>query len=318
MNSENNIDKKEEIDEITLQPKKTREFDANMKLPELDNNQKVIETVKKKPTSSIPYIIILLIIAFFCVINIEKVTDFIDSLTKKNNPVVVVNNPDNLVKGYIKINDNTSNIKVDKIKFYNFIKDDKNKVLNFSYVPESKQDNINSKNIYIELYDIDENLIYKTQLLNDEVIYSNEIKIQSISLNADIYTSSYYAYVSSYTSEELNKETILSCTYNETDNYSLSYKNIYHFKNDMLISYDVSKQISYINETDMTKKYKNEIEIENNLLKEHSINSNYDNNTLTYNIDLNNDLNGFIPLYELNTTYYIVKNKDIEKKWNCE
>lgn len=328
MNNENEINnikvnnnepnQNKDINEITGEPKKHREFDTNMKLPELDKTQKEIQTVKKKQRSSVPYIIILLVVAFLTIYYMDSIIEIIDSFTKPNTLPLIVNNTKEEEKKYIIINDNTNNITVEKIKFYNFIKSKNDQVITFNYTPSIKIDNLKDKNIFIELYDSEENLLYKTQFLNEEILFSNEIKTYSLKLNSDIYTSSYYASIKVYTIEELNKETKITCSYTEMNNYSLTYKNEYTFKNDLLVSYKVYKQISYINENDMTKKYKKEIDTEYNLLKEFKIDSTYQNNTLNYMIDLNNDLNGFIPLYEKDTTIYIVKNKDINKKWNCE
>ena len=53
-------------------------------------------------------------------------------------------------------------------------------------------------------------------------------------------------------------------------------------------------------------------------ITDYNIQSEYNDTLLKYNIDLNNEVKDFKPLYKKDTIITIVKNKEKLKKWKCE
>jgi len=223
----------------------------------------------------------------------------------------------NLIDGFIKINDKDSYVKFNKIKFYNFRQTSKG-VVTFNYVSDKNISKPSNLEIYIELYDHNQQLIYKG-LFNPKRIDSNVVTIYDINVSSEVYSSVFYAKVVEYTKEEKNTTQKLKCTYTfETANMVLKYVNTYNFTNNELVSYDVNKTLTYEIENDDTEKYKNVIANEYENIKNYEIKNTYSNDTLKYSIDLNSSINGFAPLYEKGTIPYEIRKQETDKKWKCE
>lgn len=293
---------------------------VDMPLPELPKEQVIIETVKKKEKSNVPFIIVLVVIVFLAIYYMEDIIDFVDNTINNKNPSSVIETDDNnLVEGYILIDDNTGNIKVNSLKFYNFKKNSEELSIILNYVSSEKITNIKDEKIYIEFYNSNKEVLYKEVFEFDGILYANEIKTHSVKLNSDVFSDASYALVKTYNDSELNKEEKLVCEFKEnTEEYNVLYKNTYTFRNELLVGYEVYKMYETIQDSTKETKYKKEIESEYKYIKENNIENTYENNTLTYKVDLQTDLNGFIPLYEKNTSITSIKNKDILKKWECE
>ena len=84
------------------------------------------------------------------------------------------------------------------------------------------------------------------------------------------------------------------------------------------IHVETNKEISYKEENETVNNYKEELKKEYLNITDYNIQSEYNDTLLKYNIDLNNEVKDFKPLYKKDTIITIVKNKEKLKKWKCE
>lgn len=275
----------------------------------------VINTSRKKSSNIFMFIIIILIIVF-----IYKIDDVIAYFDNNFAPTVsdrVENTTSsNLVDGFIVMNENNSFIKVEKIKFYNFKKS--NGEIVYNYVSDKKYKTTDSLGIYIEIYNIEKELLYK-ELVNISDIETDAIRTNNMKVTNDVYQDAYYILVKTYSEEEKNKKTTLTCKYDESnDMIVLNYKVIYNFTNNVLTSYTVSKEFLASDINSSQTKAKDELLNENNEATKYGITTEYSENKLSYTVDLNNVKEGFKPLYDSTTVRKTIINKESLKKWNCE
>lgn len=275
----------------------------------------VINTSRKKSSNIFMFIIIILIIVF-----IYKIDDVIAYFDNNFAPTVsdrVENTTSsNLVDGFIVMNENNSFIKVEKIKFYNFKKS--NGEIVYNYVSDKKYKTTDSLGIYIEIYNIEKELLYK-ELVNISDIETDAIRTNNMKVTNDVYQDAYYILVKTYSEEEKNKKTTLTCKYDESnDMIVLNYKVTYNFTNNVLTSYTVSKEFLASDINSSQTKAKDELLNENNEATKYGITTEYSENKLSYTVDLNNVKEGFKPLYDSTTVRKTIINKESLKKWNCE
>lgn len=275
----------------------------------------VINTSRKKSSNIFMFIIIILIIVF-----IYKIDDVIAYFDNNFAPIVsdrVENTTSsNLVDGFIVMNENNSFIKVEKIKFYNFKKS--NGEIVYNYVSDKKYKTTDSLGIYIEIYNIEKELLYK-ELVNISDIETDAIRTNNMKVTNDVYQDAYYILVKTYSEEEKNKKTTLTCKYDESnDMIVLNYKVTYNFTNNVLTSYTVSKEFLASDINSSQTKAKDELLNENNEATKYGITTEYSENKLSYTVDLNNVKEGFKPLYDSTTVRKTIINKESLKKWNCE
>ena len=277
-------------EEVTLSPTNT------------DNQEITVISTKKSVVSNVILIIIIgLLIAF--VFNMDTVIEYYErymetgSLTKPEEIPT-----DNLTNGYILIDDNSSSIRVENIRFYNFRKSD-NTVLTFSFESGAKYETPSNLGIYIELYNYNKELLYKGLFDTKKVIEKDVVRTYSITLDNDVYSDVQFALVKQYTEEEKNSTSKMTCSAVENNiNRSITY----NFKNNGLASYDVK-------ETGDTFTIEKRLED----VKD-KFNATMENGELKYTVNLESELNDYKPLYEKDTTMIIIKNKEVLKKWTCE
>lgn len=275
----------------------------------------VINTSRKKSSNIFMFIIIILIIVF-----IYKIDDVIAYFDNNFSPTIsdrVENTTSsNLVDGFIVMNENNSFIKVEKIKFYNFKKS--NGEIVYNYVSDKKYKSTDSLGIYIEIYNIEKELLYK-ELVNISNVETDAIRTNNIKVTNDVYQDAYYILIKTYSEDEKNKKTTLTCKYDESnDMIVLNYKITYNFTNNVLTSYTVSKEFLASDINSAQTKVKDELFNENNEAIKYGITTEYSENKLSYTVDLNNVKEGFKPLYDSNTVRKTIINKESLKKWNCE
>ena len=282
------------------------------------SNQAVINTQKSKTSNTI--IIVLLIIMAGCVFFIDDIlgffnTNFAPSI--KDNKEEELSN--NLIDGYIKLGDPVAYMKTGGIKFYNFSLSETNKVI-LSFLSDKKLDETSSLGYYIVLYNSEKEITYKELFSIPKKIEANEVSQYKISLDVDVYEDSKYAKIIKYTDEELAKKYKIVCSYNiENNDIKLNYQNTYAFENDLLVSYTIVKDYSLPdNETEDSKKYKNELDNENAKITEVGIKTEYNNNKLTYSVNMNKIPEGFVPLYKNTATKTMIIKKEKLKKWECK
>lgn len=302
------------VEEVSINPNKTLD-ELNIPGETSPVETEVINTSHKKTSNVFMFIVIVLIIIF-----IYKIDDIIAYFDTNFVPTVSddVDNTssNNLVNGFIVMNENNSFIKVEKIKFYNFKKG--NNEITYNYVSDKKYKTTDSLGIYIEIYNINKELLYK-KLVNLSDVENGTIRLTSMKVTNDVYQDSYYILVKTYSEEEKNAKTTLVCKYNiNDDKIVLNYQVTYNFINNNLNDYTVSKEYISTEINSETTKVKNELLNENNDAIKYGISTEYSENKLTYSVDLNNLKEGFIPLYDSSTVKKTIINKESLKKWNCE
>ena len=93
----------------------------------------------------------------------------------------------------------------------------------------------------------------------------------------------------------------------------------FNSENDLLVSYSITKEyILPTEETETSKKYKDEIDNENTKISGVGISTDYKNNKLFYSVNLNKLPDGFIPLYKKTSTKATIVKKEKLKKWVCK
>ena len=276
--------------------------------------EQVSSTHKKKTSNLIMYILVIILILF--VVFIDPIKEFItDKIIdfKPNNP----NTSENLISGFLKLEEKSGYIKVNNIKYYNVKKSNETNII-LNYEPYKNSSNIEKEGIYIELYNADKEILSKT-LFNPSKIEKNVVRTFTFEVTNDVYTDAFYALVKTYTDEELKSTKTLTCKYTvNNDNITLNYVNTYEFINNSLTKYNVNKTFSYKEDNTESNKYKGELKSEYLNINDFNIKSEYNDTSLKYSIDLSNEIKDFRPLYKKDTIITIVKNKEELKKWKCE
>lgn len=277
-----------------------------------------LNTSSNKKSSNLLFfiaIIVLLLVTFF-------IDDVVDLLTEDNYQYVNGITPDstsnNLVNGFIKVGENNSFMKLNKVKFYDF-KQASDGTISLTYVSDKNISKPENLDIYVELYNSNQELLYKELFNPDTKVENGVVTLYSIYVTNDVYLATFYAKVVEYTKEEEKSSQTVVCTFKISNSLiNLLYTNTYHFTNYKLDSYDVSKTYTSDSSNAETEKYKSVLAEEHATLEKYSITSNYTESLLTYSIDLNNYPEGYTTLYKLNTVPLTIKNKEKLKDWTCE
>lgn len=288
-------------------------------IPASNTEQVILETAPKKAGGNFMLIVVVLLLVL-AVVYIDDVIQFIEENIIATNPTDVSDaDSDNLVGGYILLNDTTGSMKVNSIKFYNFKKNNDKFTVTLNYESLEQFDDIASENIYIEFYNSNKEVLYKSLFVVDGKIEKNVVRTYSVSLDSEVLQSSLYALVKVYSKDELSKTSSLSCKY-KTNNAGFTevYKHDFSFKNDMLVSYTVNKKVEVTTSSAASTRALNDIETENNTLVNAGLSSTYSEGSLVYTINLETLEAEYIPLYTKGTTSISVKNKEVFKKWECE
>lgn len=269
------------------------------------NETTIIDTEKKTTSNTLFFIILALLVVG--VVFLDEIAAFFDTgITEIVQSAKEDKN--NLVDGYILINENKNQIIIKDIKFYNFVKNT-NTLITLNYESSKNYSNIEKEEIYIELYNKEKEILYKEKFKADKV-EKDLVRTFKMNLTSNVYADAHYALVKVYTEAEKKQETSLACTY-EDDKYL--YKNTYTFVNNELDHYDVSKEQKVKKETEdpvLKKEY--------DLLGDYAFNQVFADNKLNYTVDLKNLPKGFKPLYTSTLTKVVIKQKEELKKWTCE
>lgn len=304
------LDSTNTINEVSVTPNATLD-----ELSPSNEETEIINTSHKKSSNIFMFIVIILIIIF-----IYKIEDVIAYFDNNFSPTIsdTVDNTSssNLVNGFIVMNENNSFIKVEKIKFYNFVKS--NNEITYNYVSDKKYKTTDSLGIYIEIYNINKELLYK-ELVNISNIETDTIRLNSMKVTNDVYQDAYYILVKTYSEKEKSAKTSLVCKYNVSDDeIVLNYQITYNFINNNLNDYIVSKEYLSTELNSKTTEVKDELSNENNEAIKYGISTKYNGNKLIYTVDLNSVKEGYTPLYDSSTVKKTIINKESLKKWNCE
>lgn len=285
--------------------------DPNAKLAEINvppasntvEEPQVINTVKSKGSNFILFLVIIILVAF--AVNIDKVAEMVDNYMKTGSLTSTTVTPDNTTGGFIKIDESSSSMKISEINFYNFRKNISDLTISFNFESFAAYEDSKTLNLYIELYNADKDLLYKELFDTKEKIDKNTTSNYTMKLDSDVHEEAFYALVKTYTDTELSATSELTCSFAD-NNYQ--YENKYHFTNNELVSYDVTKKSNDVNDSKLQEEY-------NGL--NGKVKATFQNNTLTYTVDLNAE-NGVSPIYPKGLTPTIVKSRDTLKKWECK
>lgn len=296
------------------------------KIETVDLNVNPINNEKPQATknSSGILIVVFLIIGIFIFI-LPFIDSYIQKIDFTNNGGININNDKNLnlYNGLIQIG-KESYMTVSNIKFYNFIKKSNN-IINFNYISNKKIANTSNLDIFIELYNNKEDLIYRVKFNNLDKIEKSVVKSYDLTVTEDVFRNSNFSKVTIIDEEILrnSEETLLSCISSKTDSkVKLSYEVNYYFKLNSLVRYDVSKNILYSGEeeNEVFSKYKEDLNSEYNLILEaNAENVTKEELTLSYTIDFNTfDLESeYTPLFPELTLESTLKNTLSNQGWVC-
>lgn len=301
------------------------------------NSINKIETIdlNVKPTNNEPQaskggngvlIIVFLIIGLF-VLFLPVIDSYLKKIDLPNNGIFQIKEKSsNLYNGLIQIG-KESYMTVSNIKFYNFTKKSNN-TINFNYIASKKITDIQNLNIYIELYNNSEDLIYRIKFNEFDKIEKSMVESYDLKIAEDIFINSNYAKAFIINSEVLStaQESILTCVLSTTDeDVNLDFEVKYYFKLDELIRYDIDQSILYDNEVESEKllEYKENLNEEYNLILDaNATNVVKEDLKLSYTIDFDeyDSESEFEPLFlkgTLKSTVDYTNANDSEFEWEC-
>ncbi len=280
-------------------------------------NVSEINTAKRKGGEGVLIIcvVVFAVFAFF----MGDIIGFIEPLFKSTNPVIESNSTgDNVVQGYLKIDDGISEKTIEDLKIYKIIKNNKSEI-SFTYISNKKIKSIDDLLIYIEVYNSNKELLYKNHFAPHVSGETGNARIYSFPVNKDIYDEAYYIDLKIYTEEEINSKMSLVCTRTSSDeNYTATSEITYNFVNNSLKTYEVNKSVTITNESPEGQQYINEMTTDNDVATKYGITTKYENNKLNYTVDLENISEEFIPQYPKDTTRVIIVKKESLKDWTCK
>lgn len=276
----------------------------------------VIDTVKKRTSNVILIFLIIGLVVF--VMYLDPIIEFVEKNIIATNPQdsgEIIN--DNSLNGYIQLGDRTSYIQLKDIKFNNFVTSGDGKIiLNYTALKDYKD--ASTLDIYIELYDNEKELL-KRFLFDVKETEFNVTRTFILEVDNEIFSFAKYASVKIYSDTEKNQESSMICKIEKNEStFSQKYSVKYNFINYELSSYEIDKTLNVMSESDALKSLRKELKQENDIATQFQIQTNYEVNSLKYTVDLSNINESFIPLYKLNTTKAIIKNKENTKEWVCE
>ena len=156
--------------------------------PCASEEKQVISTIKeKKKTNMLPTFIIIIIL-LLGVSYMEEIIAFFD---KEDTPIINNSNDDeesehhNLVDGFIVIDDNSAYMKLEKIKFYNFIKSTTDNVITLNYLSDVTHNDVKNLEIFIEFYNAEKEFLYR-DIFNVDKAEIDSIKTYTVSLSNDV------------------------------------------------------------------------------------------------------------------------------------
>ena len=115
--------------------------------PQTTTEEPTVITTKKKRGSNIVLVLVIAILIVFA-FNIDKALEYYENYLETGSLTKTDVSTDSLTNGFILINEATSNIKVNNIKFRNF-KKGSNMTISFNYESPEKYDNPESMNLIV-------------------------------------------------------------------------------------------------------------------------------------------------------------------------
>lgn len=276
----------------------------------------VVNTTKKSSGSSFLFIVVMIIVVAF-VIFIDEVVDFFtNDMNGFFTDSSLVDDSSNLFDGYIKLEEQNSYMKVEKVKFYNFKKGDGTSII-LNFVSDKSVSKPEQLEVYLELYSPEKVLLYKEIFNPKTAIDKDAVSTYSMSTPNDVYQSSMYAKALVYSKSDKETAKKLTCTSSvKNDDVDVRYSVVYNFLNNELNTYDVTKQFTAVGESNDATKYRNELKNEYKLVNDAKISTSYEDNYLKYSVDFSKP--EYTPLYEKGTIPNAISTKEKLKGWTCE
>lgn len=301
----------------------------DIEIVNLDSDEKIENTLEQRKEFRISILIGVIAVVF--VFLLPTITSLFnkDSIFSYSDNVNEIINSET-IDGMLEINKEKGYITANKIKFYNPRKTTNNQV-SVTYLPMNKISNLNSLNLYIEIYNSNKELIARTKF-NDKSQLERKVQgLYKMNLNETLYKEAKYFKVVIIDDKEFsNINDNLICKYNFSDsNVNITYERIYNFTNNGLISYKEIKEVKKINndevqETDNTtlQKYLDIFNNENEELKKTNIQDlTLSESALEYTIVLNEfekNKSNYQKLYEQGSIKRQIELSDESLNWVCE
>lgn len=303
---------------------------SEIEVLDLENKEeKIVNTLEFRKENRLLIVIVVILILF--VILLPTITGWLDkkSIFSYNQQVQeIVNNK--TVDGMLVIDKEEGSITVKNIRFYNPSKRTGNEI-SLVYLPESSIKDVNSQNIYIELYNANKMIVYRTKFTSDEKLERKVHGTINMKVNEMIFKEAVYAKATIIKEDDFKKsDEVLICTQNFIDDgYEVEYKTTYNFSEKGLISYQVdrtatkkSSETPEEGEEETTNKYKDEFESEAEMISKTNIEElTYDENSITYTVDLftlDTKKSDFRPSYNIGNTKRQIKLGEEANKWSCK
>lgn len=309
---------------MKLFKKSNKEINEDIEIVDFDNN--ITNTLEERKEFKIAIFIGILVLVFALLLPTFTSIFSKSSIFSYSNSVNEVVNKDT-IDGMLEINKEKGYITIKKIKFYNPRKSTDNNLV-VTYLPEGSEKDVDSLNIYIEIYNSNKELIARNKFTN---ISNLERKVQGnykIELNEVLYRESKYFKVVIIKDDEFNNiNDILKCNYTFNEgNIKVNYERVYNFTKSGLISYKVTKSISKIdvNNLDNTvvDKYINLFNTENNILSKTNIKDVINtSDKLEYLVNLSElELNKseYKKIYEMGSIKRQIELNEEKMNWMCE
>lgn len=299
-------------------------INEDIEIVDLDNN--ITNTLEERKEFKIAIFIGILVLIFALLLPTITSIFSKSSIFSYSNSVNEVVNKDT-IDGMLEINKEKGYITIKKIKFYNPRKSTDNNLV-VTYIPEGSEKDVDSLNIYIEIYNSNKELIARNKFTN---ISELERKVQGnykIELNEVLYRESKYFKVVIIKDDEFNNiNDTLKCTYTFNDgNIKVNYERVYNFTKSGLISYKVTKSISKIDinnlDNSVVDKYINLFNTENNILSKTNIKDVINtSDKLEYTVNLSELELGkseYKKIYEMGSIKRQIELNEEKMNWMCE
>ncbi len=275
-NTENKQETKTETPkEIKQEPKKddieVLDLSTNSTKPEEPKENKKEEKTeaekRKEMKKEFKLLIVILIIFSLIVFLLPTITRIFKktSIFSYTNEVEEITENET-INGMLEIGEERGSITAKKIQFYNFLKKPNN-VISVVYLPQTGIKDTDSLNIYIELYNSKQNIVYRTKFQTNKKLERKVQGIYEITLNTTTYSEAKYAKVTIMANKDFEEGTdSLICTKTKTEeDYIISETITYEFGKNGLTNYTVYKHIDKeIPEIPETENENEEENIENN------------------------------------------------------
>ena len=286
----------------------------NSKIEILDfaDNDNPLETRKENR--------IMLVIALIVLVTLTLIPVVSNYFSNNNSPVISNSTSDieskDTIDGYLEIGNSEGSITAKKVQFYNFQKRTGNKIT-FNYLPQNTINDVQSLNLYIELYNNKKVVIYRKKF-SVSSLERKVLGIYTISLNENLYGESAYAKINILNENDFNtmKETLICTSNSSVDNYEVINKISYNFSTNGLVNYEVDRVVNGVEGEEINNYFESEY---NSLAKYKITDLVSKNDSISYTINLlDTKLGDYKALYPLGSANREIKLDNEIKGWRCE